>query len=882
MFGSEYISGTNGEILSLTLFQCNIVDLTPISALKKLEHLDISSNLVEDISPLSQLLNVRTLYLGGNKIKDLTPLQDLKLLETLAIWDNPIDDVTALGRLTTLKRLYCPRIGISDLNFIKELKNLIFLHAGFNSISDISIIPSLDMLEVAVLEENKISDVSPLINLERPISLALSHNAIKHIPSGVGMKYMHLLDESMSHGFHEAQESTLLLYENPLEFPPISVIQSGAETIKNYYETSDSFGHEPLSEGRVIVVGDGSAGKSSLIERVLYDTFEQGKTQTNGIKIDHWKLRHEDERELIFHIWDFGGQEIQHAVHKFFFSEGCLYILVLDNRKEEEPEYWLQQIESLGGSAPVLVVFNKQDDNATEIADRKFLKEKYPNIVGFYNTSCKTGAGIAEFKKSLEMQVVRLRTVDEQFPNNWFNIKKSLEECTSGSQHYLNYDNYREICRKYNAENETTQKLLLKYFTTIGAVTWFGDTFLNFLHVLSPAWITEGVYKIITSRKTSQLLGHINISDFKELLQPNNERDYTYEESHYGYILSMMKKFDLCYTPDDENLLLPSAFGKEPKLEYSEFRGEEVRTYILQFKDYMPIALIHRFIAKKISDAYDKNYWYSGIVIEDSKSSSLAMVQADKEAKRVYVRIKGDSKLGMWEHIRREFDDIASSYANINYSELVALDEKTDSTVDYEDLMSYIQAGKPVFFHPKLKRDFNVGYLMGLFERKEDTIDKLKKGELFDFQPLHEKGEHLINLAVNILNQNSSTVSNQNSNQISIDINIELVNNISTSIKGDSNYLLNELGTSNQALRDALQKVIQFADDAKAARSSDDIKEKGWGRRLKNIIATMSSASEQVKNIQDGGEVIKSIFHGLKDLASEFNLQDIQELINKY
>ena len=46
------------------------------------------------------------------------------------------------------------------------------------------------------------------------------------------------------------------------------------------------------------------------------------------------------------------------------YKQGCLYVLVLDNRKEEEPEYWLQQIESLGGKAPVLVVFNKQDENA--------------------------------------------------------------------------------------------------------------------------------------------------------------------------------------------------------------------------------------------------------------------------------------------------------------------------------------------------------------------------------------------------------------------------------------------------------------------------------------------------------------------------------------
>lgn len=120
-----------------------------------------------------------------------------------------------------------------------------------------------------------------------------------------------------------------------------------------------------------------------------------------------------------------------------------------------------------------------------------------------------------------------------------------IENCTSGEQHYLDFESFRRICEKHNANNENTQKLLLKYFTTIGAVTWFGDTYLNFLHVLSPKWITQGVYKIITSKRTSKLFGIINIRDFKELLEPLSTSDYTYDENHYGYILSMMKKFDL-------------------------------------------------------------------------------------------------------------------------------------------------------------------------------------------------------------------------------------------------------------------------------------------------------------------------------------------------
>lgn len=817
----------------------------PIKKNKKLKFLALTEINLTDLSTILPLPNLTHLYLGGNNIKDISLIINSPLLEHLAIWNNPINDFSPLKKLINLQNLYCQKTGIKNLDFAKSLEKLQVFDANDNNISE------LDCFQ----HNNKLKYIN------------LTKNNIKTVSSEVAQKFDWLNQNN------ETNHPRMILNENPLSYPPNSVYKLGNKTIKNYYETAEKYGYAPLSEGRIIVIGDGSAGKSSLIERILYDTFEQGKSQTNGIFIENWNIKHQDNRELTFHIWDFGGQEIQHAVHKFFFTEGCLYVLVLDNRKEEEPEYWLQQIESLGGKAPVLVVFNKQDDNVTEIADRKFLKEKYPNIVGFYNTSCKTGIGIDDFKKDLERNVIKLPTVEELFPNNWFEIKKSIENCTSGDQHYLDYNSFKEICNKNNAYREETQKLLLKYFTTIGAVTWFGDTYLNFLHVLSPKWITQGVYKIITSKKTANLSGVINIKNFKELLHPISENDYTYDEEHYGYILSMMKKFDLCYTPDDKVILVPSAFGKVPKVEYSDFRGSEVRTYILQFNDYMPLALIHRFTAKKLPNAYDKNYWYTGIVLTDSMSDTLAMVQADKEAKRIYIRIKGSEKLGMWEHIRREFDEISSSYAKISYNELVSLDDNSENTVTYEDLLSHIRAKKTIYFHPKLGRDFNVGYLIGMFESKEHTIDKLKNPEIELFEL---KKDPVPPIVLQILNNNSPTVNTQITNEINIDIN--LINQLSSKIKGEAGYLLEELGQTNKNLSEALNKVIQFANDTKGAKNSGTVIEKGWGRKLKSIVKTLSNAGEQLKNIQDGGEALKAILQGINDLASQFNLEDILTL----
>src|SRR5450631_4363773 len=105
-----------------------------------------------------------------------------------------------------------------------------------------------------------------------------------------------------------------------------------------------------------------------------------------------------------------------------------------------------------------------------------------------------------------------------------------------------------------------------------------------------------------------------------------------------------------------------------------------------------------------------------------------------------------------------------------------------------------------------------------------------------------DTGRSIAKVVVNILNNNSPQVTAQINNEINIDIDIQLIRNLSIDIKGEANYLLEETNKTNQELVNALQKIIQFSDDAKTARNSGEVREKGWGRKLKTILHTIGSA----------------------------------------
>ena len=92
----------------------------------------------------------------------------------------------------------------------------------------------------------------------------------------------------------------------------------------------------------MLVVGEGSVGKTSLVKMLIDGRYDEGELKTDGIEKRRWKAQAKD-REITVNTWDFGGQEIMHATHQFFLTKRSLYLLVLNSRQDEAAnrvEYW--------------------------------------------------------------------------------------------------------------------------------------------------------------------------------------------------------------------------------------------------------------------------------------------------------------------------------------------------------------------------------------------------------------------------------------------------------------------------------------------------------------------------------------------------------------
>ena len=140
LIGLEHATG----LRLLTLIRHKISDLSPLSDLKRLVHVNLDDNQISDLSPLAGLVNLESLALSGNPIRDVSPLAGLINLEKLSLVGTPILDISPLAGLEKLENLKIWRTNKSVLSTIPISKLLQF---GYDETCDLEGIPISDRVE---------------------------------------------------------------------------------------------------------------------------------------------------------------------------------------------------------------------------------------------------------------------------------------------------------------------------------------------------------------------------------------------------------------------------------------------------------------------------------------------------------------------------------------------------------------------------------------------------------------------------------------------------------------------------------------------------------------------------------------------------------------
>eukprot|EP01123_Difflugia_compressa_P013041 TRINITY_DN582_c0_g1_i2.p1 TRINITY_DN582_c0_g1~~TRINITY_DN582_c0_g1_i2.p1 ORF type:complete len:210 (-),score=44.38 TRINITY_DN582_c0_g1_i2:69-698(-) len=160
----------------------------------------------------------------------------------------------------------------------------------------------------------------------------------------------------------------------------------------------------PLAKYKLVFLGDQSVGKTSIITRFMYDTFDSTYQPTIGIDFLS-KTMYLDDKTVRLQLWDTAGQERFRSLIPSYIRDSSVAVICYDITSRDSfvnTSKWIDDVKTERGEDVIMMLCgNKTDmeDHRAVSYEEGEAKSKEYNIM-FIETSAKAGFNIkALFRK---------------------------------------------------------------------------------------------------------------------------------------------------------------------------------------------------------------------------------------------------------------------------------------------------------------------------------------------------------------------------------------------------------------------------------------------------------------------------------------------------
>lgn len=696
MNGTKNLSRLS-KLTSLNIDENNIGDggAEIISALSKLTSLNIAENNiheagVENIGRLSQLTS---LTVDRNKIGDVgaESISSLSQLTSLNINENNIGDngARSISKLSKLTSLHIQKNNISEAGAtsLSKLSKLNFLFISDNKLGDdgAKSISKLSKLNFLLIDRNNIGDqgIKHLSKLSRLVVLLLSGNKIgdngaKSLAKLSKLNFLLLRNNNINHAKHFKSFKKiqhLILTNNPIKDVPESITEGYNDTMKDlriwWKETADVKKTKLNKTVKLQIIGNGNAGKSSIIEALKNGSCQKQFKSTHGIVIDELIYKLETD-EIIFNVWDFGGQEIYHGTHNLFIASQSIHVLVADDESEQlaherkkipdrdNPEeevlhqplqHYINLSRRRSPRSTRVIVKNKVDDEKTETNTSLYSISKQNNI-DFLNISATKGAGIDELRKILAKKRNDVLEFKMPMPSSWLDVRQYLINNLSKPElvrtRLINLETFDEICKLHKV-SDYSKKALLAFLHHQGII-YQHEELLKDVIITDQKWALDAIYKpldrksIFYNQLRNEFKGRVQVM---ELFKAFGD---SYIIEHKWLFLNFMRSCGLCFPlykkgskeTVDHYYIFPEFLPENATPAVVELWSmvSDVKkfTYKLSYLDYYRIQTFIVELGNKTAVEY---IWRSGILVVTDKGKFR--VEADTGNPAITIHIESSA-----------------------------------------------------------------------------------------------------------------------------------------------------------------------------------------------------------------------------------------------
>ncbi|KAM4546957.1 ras-related protein Rab-6A isoform 1-T1 [Fundulus diaphanus] len=183
----------------------------------------------------------------------------------------------------------------------------------------------------------------------------------------------------------------------------------------------------PLRKFKLVFLGEQSVGKTSLITRFMYDSFDNTYQATIGIDFLS-KTMYLEDRTIRLQLWDTAGQERFRSLIPSYIRDSAAAVVVYDITNVnsfQQTTKWIDDVRTERGSDVIIMLVG----NKTDLADKRQItteegeqRAKEMNVL-FIETSAKTGYNVKQLFRRVAAALPGMDTTQDKNKEDMINIQ---------------------------------------------------------------------------------------------------------------------------------------------------------------------------------------------------------------------------------------------------------------------------------------------------------------------------------------------------------------------------------------------------------------------------------------------------------------------------
>ncbi|XP_041647996.1 RAB6B, member RAS oncogene family a isoform X1 [Cheilinus undulatus] len=183
----------------------------------------------------------------------------------------------------------------------------------------------------------------------------------------------------------------------------------------------------PLRKFKLVFLGEQSVGKTSLITRFMYDSFDNTYQATIGIDFLSKTMYLEDrtppqlslsEPQVRLQLWDTAGQERFRSLIPSYIRDSTVAVVVYDItniNSFQQTSKWIEDVRTERGSDVIIMLVG----NKTDLADKRQItieegEQRAKELsVMFIETSAKTGYNVKQLFRRVAAALPGMESIQE-------------------------------------------------------------------------------------------------------------------------------------------------------------------------------------------------------------------------------------------------------------------------------------------------------------------------------------------------------------------------------------------------------------------------------------------------------------------------------------